>query len=107
MQESRFKISYVKKPYAKNSWVCLAGAAAAAVFATISLQISVRLQGNGGMNVAAWGISSLIFSIVGLIYGLLSLREKEKNYRLSKIGMVISGILLLFWICLLIVGLRG
>lgn len=71
----------------------------------ISLTLSVRLQGAGELNVAAWGISSFLFAFCSLVYGGLSLFDREGNYLLSKIGMGISGGLLIFWICLIIVGL--
>lgn len=50
------------------------------------------------------GVSSLVFAVVGLGYGGISLFEKEKNYLLAKIGMGITGGLIIFWICLIIVG---
>lgn len=70
----------------------------------VSLALSVRLKGEGGLDVAAWGVSSLLFAVVGLGYGGLSLFEKEKNYLFAKIGMGITGGLILFWTCMIIVG---
>ncbi len=107
MRERRFKISYIKKPFAKRSFICLPLAAAALVFGAVSLYLSVQLQGNGGLNVGAWGFSSLLFAVAGLVYGGLSFTEKEKNYNLAKIGIIISGLLILFWLCMIIVGLLG
>lgn len=107
MRERRFKISYIKKPFAKRSFICLPLAVVALAFGIVSLYLSVQLQGNGGLNVGAWGLSSLLFAVAGLVYGGLSFTEKEKNYNLAKIGTVISGLLILFWLCMIIVGLLG
>ena len=107
MRERRFKISYIKKPFAKRSFICLPLAIAALAFCVVSLYLSVQLQGNGGLNVGAWGLSSLLFAVAGLVYGGLSFTEKEKNYNLAKAGIIISSLLILFWLCMIIVGLFG
>lgn len=107
MREHQFKISYIKKPFARRSFICLPLALAALVFCMVSLYLSIRLEGNGELNVGAWGLSSLLFAVVGLAYGGLSFLEKEKNYNLAKAGMVICGLLVLFWLCMIIVGLLG
>lgn len=107
MREKRFKISYVKKPFARNSLVCLPTAVAAFLFCVVSLRLSIAAQGNGGLSVGAWGISSLLFAVVSFWYGIHALLEKEKNYILARIGMILSGILVIFWVCLVAVGLRG
>lgn len=105
MQRGKRKISYIKKPFAANSWIGLPAAMLSLILWGISLYLSIRLQGQGDLNVAAWGMSSLICSVVAIVYGFFSLAEKEKNYILAKIGMVIGGIMALFWVCMIIVGI--
>lgn len=105
MRRKNNKISYIKKPFARRSFICLPLAAAALAFGIVSLVLSVRMQGNGEVNVAAWGLSSILFAAVSLIYGMTSFLEREMNYILSKIGIGISSVLLVFWICMIIVGL--
>lgn len=100
------KINYVKKPFARNSLICVATLAAALVLCAASLYFSVSSAGEGGLNVAAWAVSSMLFTITSLVYGGISFYEDDKNYLLAKIGMVFSGLLLIFWICMVIVGIR-
>ena len=107
MRRQRHKISYIRKPFAKRSLACLLLAAAALVLGIVSVALSVRLQGQGDLNVAAWGVSSLLFAIMALVYGGLSFLEKEKNYLLSRIGMWMAGALALLWLCVIAVGLIG
>lgn len=107
MRRDKQKISYIRKPFARKSFVALPFAAASLACCVVSLYLSIRRQGDGGLNVAAWGLSSMIFSVVALVYGLLSFLEKEMNYILAKIAIGAGGILLVFWICLTIVGLFG
>ena len=107
MGKRRYKISYIRKPFAKRSRICLPLALVSLVLCVISIALSVRQQGQGGLDIAAWGVSSLIFAIVALAYGGLSLMEKEKNYLLAKIGMWTAGILVILWICVVVAGVIG
>lgn len=107
MQRGKRKISYIRKPFARNGWIGLFAAALSLVLWGISLFLSVRLQGQGGLNVAAWGLSSLISSVVALVYGAFALAEKEKNYILAKIGMAAGALMAVFWVCMIIVGIVG
>ena len=104
MARKKFKISYIRKPFAKRSLVSLPLALWALALGGASLALRARLPGAGGLAGAAWGVSSLLFAVVGLGYGGLSLFEKEKNYLFAKIGMGITGGLILFWTCMIIVG---
>lgn len=107
MRRDKQKISYIRKPFARKSFVALPFAVAALACCVVSLALSVRLQGNGGLNVAAWGVSSMVFSVVALVYGLLSFLEKEMNYILARIAVGTGAVLVIFWFCLTIVGVFG
>jgi hypothetical protein len=56
--------------------------------------------------VAAVCFCGLVFSLFSLAYGFLSFLERKKKYILSKIGIGISGILIVFWLVFIIIGLR-
>lgn len=107
MQKGNRKISYIKKPFARKSFVSLGASAIALLCCGVSLWLSVKMEGKGGLNMAAWGVSSLLASGVGVAYGLASFTEQEKHYGLAKAGLVISGSLGLLWLCLIIAGLFG
>ena len=51
--------------------------------------------------------SSFLFAVFGVIYGWASFQEEEKNYILAKIGAPISGLIVIFWIVLILIGLKG
>lgn len=101
------KISYIKKPFARKSLVSLPFALLALASCVVSLAISVHHQGSGDINVAAWGVTSMIFGVIALCYSITSFVEQEKNYILAKISLAISSLLLVFWICMVVVGLVG
>ena len=50
--------------------------------------------------------SSIAAVVMGGWYGLLSFTEKEKNYILTKIGLGIILVVVVFWLMVIIVGLR-
>ena len=82
-------------------------AAAALILAVIGVASSVMTAGNAELNVAAVCFCSCVIAIVSLIYGALSFLEKEKKYILSKIGMAVSGLLIIVWTVLIIIGFGG
>lgn len=104
MEKRKRKISYIRKPFARRSLFSLPLALVALALAAVSLGLSVQMKGNGDLRIAAWGCSSLLFALTALIYGLLSFLEKEKNYILARIGAGTGGILVVFWICIILVG---
>lgn len=103
----RFKISYIKKPFARKSFYCIGLAAVALILGGVSLFISVRNQGQAGLNAGALGFCSLLIGAFSVGYGALSFWEREKNYILSKIGLFMGGSLVVFWVCMIVIGLRG
>lgn len=79
----------------------------ALILGMIGMVSSVMSAGQGKLNMAAVCFSSLLFSFFSLAYGIVSFLEKDKKYILSKIGLGISGTLVIFWSVLIIIGLRG
>lgn len=106
MQQQK-KVSYIRKPFARRSFMCLGLALAALVLAVIGVASSVMTAGNAELNVAAVCFCSLLIALVSLLYGALSFLEREKKYILSKIGMAVSGLLILIWVVLIIIGFGG
>lgn len=104
MQKKTRRISYIKKPFAGKSLVSLPFGLAALVCFAVSLGISARMQGNGDVSVAAWGLSSIIFAVISLVYSVSAFLEKERNYILAKISLGLSAVLLVFWVSAVVVG---
>ncbi|MCD8370159.1 MAG: calcium:proton exchanger [Clostridiales bacterium] len=105
MDDERQRISYIRKPFARRGFVSAGFAAAALVCFGVSLGISVYAMGNAELDVAAWGFSSLVFSVVAVCYGAASFTEKEVNMLLARIGLGIGTVLLVFWVCMVLLGL--
>lgn len=99
------KISYIRKPLAKYSFVSAGLMIAAYIFAIVSVALSYQAQGNAPMISAALGLCSIITAISSLVYGVFSFFEKEKNYILARICLIAAGILVFFWLVIMIVSL--
>ncbi len=106
MQKQK-KVSYIRKSFAKRSFLCLGLAVGALALGMIGIISSVMAEGQAQLNVAAVCFCSLLISIVSMVYGVFSFFEKEKKYILSKIGMGISLSLIILWAVLIIIGIKG
>ena len=54
---------------------------------------------------AALGFCSIVTAAASLIYGILALLEKEKNYRIAKVSTAIAGIEILIWLIIIVIAL--
>lgn len=103
----RNRVSYVKKPLAEKSKVSAGLSAVALILFGASMTWAVRSQGQVADNTAALGLCSLLVSITGLIYSILSFAEKEKNYILAKTSAFLCGTLVIAWLMMIFVGVGG
>lgn len=101
------KVSYIKKPFARRSFMAFGLSLGSLILAAIGVISSVMAAGQAQLNVAAVCLCSFLIALVSLAYGLLSFLEREKKYILSKIGMAVSGLLVLSWAVLMIIGFGG
>ena len=96
------KVSYIRKPPAKYSFVSAGLIAASYVFGIIAVMLSYNSQGDAPLSAAALGLCSILTAISSIAYGIFSFFEKEKNYLLAKICLVLAGVIMCFWIVVII-----
>ena len=77
------KVSYVRNPFARNSYYCLTLAVLGLALGTASMYLSVARAGQGGLNTGAYGFSSLAAALMGLWYGVRSFKMciRDRIYR--------------------------
>ena len=63
------------------------------------------LEGYAGLKVGSLGLLSLLISVIGTFIGLLSFKEDDKFYTLSKVGSMLCGILAVFMVAVFLMGL--
>ena len=105
MKFSKNRISYVKNPLARNSFLCLGLGIISLGLGAAAMCISVAAAGQGGLNTGALGFSSLLAALFSLWYGFLSFREKDRNYILARIGASLGGVLVIVWLVIIITGI--
>lgn len=105
MRQVGDKVSYVRNPFARNSYYCLVLAVLGLALCAASMYLSVTMAGQGGLNTGAYGFSSLVAALMGLWYGVRSFMEKDRNYILAKIGISISIVLVIVWAVIIITGI--
>lgn len=66
--------------------------------------LAFRTHGNAGLQAGSLGLLSLMLAAIGTLIGLLSFKEDNKFYTLSRVGSLLCGI---FTILLLAVFLMG
>ena len=84
------RISYIRKPMAEHGYLCLGLAGVGLLVGALSMCFS-----------------SILFSVASLMYGWKSFKEEEKNYIFAKIGTILSGLLVIWWIVTILIGIRG
>lgn len=104
MKNKKKRISYIRKPMPKQSFFCLVFAAVGLFCFCFSLWRSIVNQGNGGPDVAAWALTSLLFSVEAVICGVKTFKMKEINDILARIGTMVGGVLLFCWLGMLVIG---
>lgn len=63
----------------------------------ILIIVSYKMKGNGGIYLGTIGIAALFINMLGIITGINSFKERERNYLYSKIGLGVNIILLIIW----------
>lgn len=99
------RISYIRKPMAAHSYVCIGLALTGLLLAVCGMGLSIRNQGDTPLGGLAMCFSSLLFSFVSLLYGWKSFQEEEKNYLLARIGTALGGILTILWLVIMLIGI--
>lgn len=99
-------VNYIRKPLAKRGFYAAGMTAVGMVLFGSVLGLAVKSQGNVPLNVSAMAFSSLLFSLCGIGYGIGALFEKEKNYILAKLSLVLDSLMVLIWAITMLIGFR-
>lgn len=100
------KVSYIRHPFAKNSYFSLGLGLVCMLLATRHHDCIGAKRRAGGLITGALGFSSIVAAVMGIWFGFISFMEKEKNYILAKIGVGIALVVIIFWLMVLVVALR-
>lgn len=77
------------------------------VSAVISVTMSFMARGEASERLGGVGLVSVLFSIVGLILGILSIRERDTFMMFPRLGLALSVLSIIAWTGIVYVGIRG
>lgn len=106
-QNNAKMVNYIRKPFAKQSAMSMILTLVSLFLTWLCLRINMQTLGNPGLNVSAMALSSMLFSLVGVIYGILCLIEKEVRKIFGIFGFSLCAINLITWLMVIIMGLRA
>ncbi len=66
--------------------------------------ISSRSKGNGGLLLGSLGLVVFVFSIIGFVLAILSIKQKEIHYSFPVVGIMINGIIMTICFILYVLG---
>ncbi len=90
---------------AENSYAALGLAVAAWIFTIAAMSVACMTAGDAPIWAAALGFCGIVLIFGSILFGVFSLREKDKNYILAKTGMAAACVAGLVWIIVLIAAL--
>ncbi len=67
--------------------------------------VAFKAKGYAGIEVGTYAIITFLLSLLGMIIGLISFKEDDKFYLLSKIGSLLCGIMLVMMIAIFLMGM--
>lgn len=97
--------SFTEKKHAKGGIAATGLGILSLVIFLILAAVSFAFNGQAGVYLGTIGLSAMITSICGLIIGLASFGEEDKIYFYSKFGSVLSGLIMVGWISIILMGI--
>ncbi len=103
MKKTKLRFSY--KEYTIGGVLSSALAVISVIVLGYSIMLSFKARGEGSAQVGAYGLVSLVLSLFGVIFGLLSYKEQDKRYGISFFGTFTNGVIIVMLILFILVGL--
>ena len=100
------KFRFVSKPVARGGKQSIALAAVSGAVMIASMIVSFIYEGNGGSILGALGLCAILLAGYGFVLGIKGLNEKKVNHMYSFIGTVTSGLAVILWLTIFLVGLK-
>lgn len=96
--------SFAEKKNPVNGIISTIMGTVSLVLLLAAIYMSYYMRGDAGIYVGAFGISGMLFGLVGFILGIYSFSEKNIKYKYPKLGSVLSGITFVVWLGLYLIG---
>lgn len=105
MKRKKDNFKFSGRSHSVRGLISVSLAVVALLSIVISSIISAISHGNGSLILGAVGIVAFIISLVGFILGIKGSMEKEIYYTAPVVGMIVNGLLFMFYFVLYVVGI--
>lgn len=96
--------SFAEKKHSQRGLVStILGGISLVIFAALAY-LAYYLDGQGGAYLGSIGLTGTVFSLMGLILGMMSFGEQDTLFFLSKLGTILNGCVLAVWIFVILIG---
>lgn len=100
------KYRFIPKPVAKGGKMSIIMAVVSGVMMLASILVSFLMEGKGDTILGAMGLCAIALAFYGFILGLKGLNEKKVAHKLSFIGTVASGLAVILWLAIFVIGAK-
>lgn len=97
--------SFAEKKHSQRGLVSTILGGVSVIIFVVLAWIAYYLDGQGGAYLGAIGLTGAVFSLMGLILGLISFGEQDTLYFFSKLGTILCGCILAVWIFVILIGI--
>ncbi|OON87719.1 hypothetical protein BXO88_03370 [Oribacterium sp. C9] len=102
--EKKKRFNYIRKKLADGTWFRVIITVISFILLVACLAVSTVMEGKGPMYVGAMGMTSVIFAVYAVLDMIPRAKDPEKNYLPSRIAGSISGLIVIIWISLIVIG---
>jgi len=101
-KKEKKKYSYIRHPYSHAGWFSFVLGLVVFTVTVLIMVTAVRTEGRVPRVMVAAGVSAVLLGIMGIVFTISSLFEKEHNHLFAMIGGVLSVLTLLSWVLILL-----
>ena len=102
MARKKYNYNFVRKPSEGGKEALYMAGASVFLFLLASV-VSFAFRGNGGIFLGAAGLFSFLLSGYGFYVGMKSFKEEQVSHRMSVLGSITSGGMLVAWLALFLI----
>lgn len=104
MKSRKRGIKFTDKSHATKGIISTILGGISLVLMIVLVVISYSMKGAAGIYAGSIGLTAFVVSVIGLIAGFSSFKERERYYLFSKIGSLLNVMIVVLWIGIYIIG---
>ena len=102
----KFKYTFTRKEETEGGFSSLVFAGCSLILFLVSACLSFFWEGKAESWIGALGLMAVLFSVSGFLIGMKSFKEEQVSHRMSVLGSITSGGMLVAWLALFLIGVR-